>query len=125
MTKAYIFWQFSILSMNWKQFLKPNWKKIVLTIILILFMPIMTDYIFVDCAFGSQECPGGGPKFGNLFSEITKQISGQYNIFYDETTFRNFTSWFLSQSLIIGNIIISYFLSCFIVWIYDKARKKK
>ena len=79
--------------MNVKQFLKPDWRKIVLTIVLMIIPSLfITSYsIYV------ASCVGCGYFF-------------------------NFESFGI---LFVISLIITYLLSCFIVWVYDKFRKKK
>jgi hypothetical protein len=86
--------------MNWKEFLKPDWRKIVLTVIL-MFIPLPM-YVDTFCSCYSPPC------------QCPKKI-----MFYP-----------LLLSLGIGlltlpiDLVISYLLSCLIVWIYDKRKKK-
>jgi hypothetical protein len=122
--------------MNLKQFLKPDWRKIVifviLSILIILFMPVGKGYLFVDC-IPMVPCPGGGPIFTSLSAEIINQIFIGLSIFYEnphyniEKNLKNFASKYLFGIIIesIIAIIISYILSCLTVWIYDKLRKVK
>ena len=69
--------------MNWKHFLKPDWKKIA--IFLVLF--VLTFYLFGK----TLTCTG------------------------DECS---------NYPITIVLLVSSYILSCLIVWIYTKVRKK-
>ena len=125
---------FEDVKMNVKQFIKPDWRKVVLfvvlSILIILFMPISKGYLFVDC-IPAFPCPGGGPIFTSLITEITNQVTIGLSIFYEnphysvEKNLKDFASRHLFGIIIelIFAIIFSYILSCFIVWIYDKIRK--
>ncbi len=108
--------------MNLKQFLKPDWRKIVLTVILIFVLmiyfpsfwglegikPIFTDDKHICCFCETATCEGIPfiYAFGGCVSEI---------LCYDTTIY-----W---DSLIL-DLIFWYLLSCFIVWIYNKVKKK-
>ena len=82
--------------MNWKEFLKPDWRKIVITILLMIlptiFIKGITD-IFHSCPVGMINCP---PLF----------------------------DWESFMVMFTISLIITYLLSCLIVWIYDKLKKK-
>jgi len=100
--------------MNWKKFLKPDWRKIILTIIFIVLTYILT--VFVIAIF---------PIYDNFPAKY----------------FLTDIDWIIvcvgpmacGPQLIYGPnilgiiflLIISYFLSCLIVWVYDKYKKKK
>lgn len=123
--------------MNWKEFLKKDNRKILLFVILsifiVLFMPIQEGYLFVDCFPVSIDCPTGGPTWTILIQEITDQILFGNSIFQEyphytvERNLKNFASKHLLRIIIqIGfALIISYLLSCLIIWIYDRSKKKK
>jgi hypothetical protein len=90
--------------MNWKEFLKPDWKKIFSMIIIFIL-----SYIFIPSAFFTYDVVGDiscfllvvGGKCKGI--EVRQEFNGIYAFF---------------------TAIISYLLSCLIVWIYNKARKK-
>jgi hypothetical protein len=89
--------------MNIKQFLKPDWRKILITVvIMIVFFPGHPPYYkgggFPLCYLCSGNCYGGS----NIAScGITEK---PINLILD--------------------IIIWYLISCLIIWIYDKFKKK-
>ncbi len=95
-------------------------------------MPIQEGYILVDC-IPAWPCPGGGPTWTILIQEITDQILFGNSIFQEyphytvERNLKNFASKHLLKIIIqIGFAsIISYLLSCLIIWIYDKYKKKR
>ena len=77
--------------MNWKEFLKPNWKKIIIFVIIF----IITH---------TEEIPS-----------VWKYVYQQVLINYGAISF---------TFILIIDALIIYFLSCLIVWIYDKVKKK-
>jgi membrane protein implicated in regulation of membrane protease activity len=86
--------------MNWKQFLKPDWRKMVLFVIL-LILSLLYEW----------PCTRSSVCRGLIFSYATKFfLSDNYDILWVQ---------------FVLNIVIWYLLSCLIVWIYDKFRKRK
>ena len=90
--------------MNWKQFLKPDWRKTLLFILIlfaIVFLLPVSTYAG-PCALPPSNCPNQ-----LSISDIVK-IYG------------------LSEALmfLILGAVFSYIISCLIVWIYGKIRKK-
>jgi len=102
--------------MNWKQFLKPDWRKIVLTIIL-----------FVWFFFGLFVVGGEGdinPVFGiigliGMFASLPFVLIMFYLPIED---ILGEWGWQILYFVLIG--IYGYLLSCLIVWIYKKVKKK-
>ena len=93
--------------MNLKQFLKPDWRKIVITIVsifyvLLVIVSFITGGMFVDCTEEGFRLHPESCGYKKPLIEIND----------------------LRVTFIIS-IVISYILSCLIVWIYDKFRKKK
>jgi hypothetical protein len=83
--------------MDWKKFLKPDWRKIVITILLMILPTIFIKAyttVLHSCPVGMTDCP---PLF----------------------------DWELFLQMIVIALIITYSISCFLVWIYDKVKKKK
>ncbi|NIO43956.1 MAG: hypothetical protein GTN36_00140 [Candidatus Aenigmarchaeota archaeon] len=81
--------------MTLKQFLKPDWKKIVLTIVLMIFpliFMITSSYILHSCPVGITDC---SPIFDWEKFLVTFTIS----------------------------IILSYILSCLLIWGIGEDRK--
>ena len=99
--------------MNLKEFLKPNWKKVLLTIIFAIF-----SFWFLYNYTGI-----GGPRYEpNLLFTIVALIAAflnlpllipNYNPLYETAIF-----------YFILDLIYWYLLSCLIIWIYDKVKKK-
>jgi len=84
--------------MNWKEFLKPNWKKIVITVIFIGLIVLLFPQYFltridintiVNCI---DRCP-------------------------------NYPIVNIPNILTIPFLLFSYLISCLIVWIYGKRKK--
>jgi len=89
--------------MKWKEFLKPDWRKIVLTVItMIIFFPGYPPYY-----------KGGGFPLNYLSSGSCYAGSNIVSCAIKETPIN-----------LILDIIIWYFLSCLIIWIYNKVKKK-
>jgi glucan phosphoethanolaminetransferase (alkaline phosphatase superfamily) len=93
--------------MKIKQFLKPDWRKIVVFVILFIL--------------------------GIGISILSNSCLGCYNVsiglplgFYEEIFWPHGMEKtnFLMLNFII-DIVILYFFSCLIIWIYDKFRKRK
>jgi len=83
--------------MNWKQFLKPDWRKVVIFIIfLIIFLPF---------------------KSGISIGELYWPAIGLPLPIYAENYFIYFG--------LIFDLIFWYIVSLFIVWVYDKFKKVK
>ena len=110
-----------ISSMNWKQFLKPDWRKIVITIIILLLWILPNRFIVytikAECKmcpdYWPDNCPGGNYVDYLIIPKICSccvSLSELYNDYL----------WNLFIPL-----VIFYLLSCLIVWIYHKLRKKK
>ena len=134
--------------MNWKQFLKPDWRKIAIFavfIILFLFTEKLVKesilYYFSNQCLGGpcDGCMGNVCTFGSIkiyfynnfeIKLLPLVILDPFRLFLD---YRFFIPWnyednsTFSLGYIIYPITIfySYLLSCLIVWVYDKFRKKK
>jgi len=91
--------------MNLKQFLKPDFRKIVIFIIFVIlsviipFRYILGPWVDTGPIFNYESIVCGEEPFS-----CSPQIFLPYMIF---------------------NLAFFYLLSCFIVWIYDKFRKRK
>lgn len=91
--------------MNWKEFFKPDWKKTaVFVIILILLFKSIEDFI----SNSTMLCwiPEGCPP-----SPVEGKVR-LFGVYIDSTILR------------IAFYISFYILSCLIIWIYNKVRKK-
>ena len=99
--------------MTLKQFLKPNWRKIVIFVLILIIFSFAPIWTTIRCS--TWEC-GPGPTTSSFFGSVESMANKE---FFD---FGYFTPWI---SIFFGSIAISYLLSCLIVWIYDNFRKKK
>ena len=103
--------------MTLKQFLKPDWRKIVLFVILfILSLLISYPGFCVD-----------GTNFGYC-EEIHGFPLSAYTTFGEQDVVPPEKLEYIRYENIFGfifNLIFWYLLSCLIVWIYDKVKKKK
>jgi len=122
--------------MTIKQFLKPDWRKIVLTIVLSLFVffIIYVSWLSISAVVGRsiqeyccnqviplEECP-----YDNLeYCEEEKQMCEYRNYTLEncEKLERESETQTLTFYLIV--IVLNYLISCLIIWIYDKFRGKK
>lgn len=95
--------------MNLKQFIKPDWRKIVMLLILFILSSFISAY------FGTKTLIGFGTssKIGFpliFYIQITPGIE------YKASSNFNILNFIL-------DIIAWYLLSCLIVWIYDVAKR--
>jgi len=117
--------------MNWKEFLKPDWRRIVIFLVL-------TTIFFVDNFYSSmsrhpcplplcsnpislpwRSCPVCSIRFSDYLSGII------YYAIYPSVLLYYFPSISsLTVILLAIQLIYFYFLSCLIIWIYDKKFKK-
>jgi hypothetical protein len=85
--------------MNFRQFLKPDWRKIVVFIILlIIFLPF---------------------KYSLIRGELPVPVKGLPLPIWIEDVYSSLLKIFL-----IIDLIFWYPISCFIIWIYDKLKKE-
>jgi len=130
---------------NWKEFLKPSWKKTILPIISIIALFIRLIFLGYSDYISNLIPHVSGPNpliiLANilfiLFSLIAIAI---YEIFVHLPFPISFKVTFLRFTFEYGSInfkidipvlllfylpIFWYFVSCFIIWIYSKREKKK
>jgi len=102
--------------MNFKKFLKPDWRKIVLMIILI-FLSFL--YYRETIELHEYNMQSEIRNYGLPFPYYTRRcgwgVPMKAGVCMIET-------YYYSNSFI--NIISWYFLSCFIIWIYEKLKKR-
>jgi hypothetical protein len=103
--------------MNWKEFLKPDWRKIALTIIIFLFFIGYWVYNFFVGIFGWCE-----PCNHEYYLPWESGACGHCG--YPDLLTYILIEIYWPLAIIIA-LFISYLLSCLIVWIYDKFRKVK
>jgi hypothetical protein len=94
--------------MNWKEFLKPDWRKLLIAVIL-----CGITYGLLYCFLPETEC---------LPKTVVNLIGGPEAFF--ESLFDLFLFLDVPISEKISAIIISYLLSCLIFYFYDKNKKK-
>jgi hypothetical protein len=91
--------------MNLKKFLKPDWRKILIFLVMV-FLTFLTGK--VEPIYESTKFELGYPTFLIKWTHrMPPSTSYEWN----------FVNLFI-------NAIIWYFLSCLIIWIYDKLKKK-
>jgi len=95
--------------MNFKQFLNPDWRKIVIFIIFLLL-----TFILVFGSFALPPSKRGEEYYIVLFLYYFLAFPIELTAYSDPV---------LGLLGFIINIFYLYLLSCFIVWIYDKFRK--
>lgn len=94
--------------MNWKEFLKPEWRRLLLAVIICGIINGLLNCFFID-----TEC----------LSAIAVNLVGGPEAFVEGL----FDLFLLSNIPIIEKIlavVISYLLSCTIVYLYEKHKKK-
>ena len=94
--------------MNFKQFLKPDWRKIL---IFVIFFAL--SYL--------RKSAGTIPALGYLFLYHGFP-------FYYFSIWLNFNVVWKIKILWVGlliDVVFWYLFSCFIIWIYDKVKKKE
>jgi len=107
--------------MTLKQFLKPDWRKIVITLFFILIFPLQYwNGILCEMCVPPQPCSCSpfnfGPAIIGWYFTWEDNIGGSFAM--------DVLQGILIQLLLIG-LPISYLLSCLIIWIYDKYKGKK
>lgn len=103
--------------MNAKQFLKPDWRKIV--IFLLLFIPTS---IIPNFGFGIW---WSGADIGIVYGfPISFYGYGGGPPLRPDQPIPTYEFGFINFILLLSNAIIWYTISCVTVWIYDKVKKK-
>lgn len=97
--------------MNIKQFLKPDKKRIVLVII---FLGLSLLYLTTEPVLDTIVNDLGGPLH---YLKISKEMIGT-----NDTSPPVFEFFYINLLI---DIIFWYLISCFIILIYDKLKKKK
>jgi len=124
--------------MNLKQFLKPDWRKIVVFVVLAILTfgsKIISDMYTKVCAcyeIGGCVCEPrsivgiiSDASYIILFLPIAfVDLNVHYLIQGGLGEVLNFLSFWIYIKLIIGGIWL-YLISCLIIWIYEKFKKVK
>jgi hypothetical protein len=100
--------------MNWKEFLKPSWIKIVLLLIFLVLSFFKTDYPFSS----------DSPSFSHGFPLYYLTEGYDWWSYPEWQTSPRKIRDILYFNLFI-DLIFWYLLSCLIIWVYDKVKKKK
>ncbi|MDI6826077.1 MAG: hypothetical protein QMD36_02685 [Candidatus Aenigmarchaeota archaeon] len=106
--------------MNWKEFLKPDWRKILVFVISIIMGIVVThpliypeysySFPFLPLPFETVEIravpcpPGAHERIPGVIPDCMESV-------------------IILQNILL-NLVSYYLISCLIVWIYDKVRKK-
>lgn len=98
--------------MNWKHFLKPDKRKVVVFVILY----VLTSSIPNE-KFGIPQVTPILTYFGFPFT----QSGGRYK---DLPFMSEYSTEYINPLAYIGNTIVWYLISCLIIWIYGKLKKK-
>jgi len=107
--------------MNWKEFFKPYKRKIIITIILSITAGLLW-FGGVGLFFGSENLNETNP-VRNFLIIMGFLIAYVSYVFWPIFIFA-YSNGLLFFILIPFNFIYWYILSCLIVWIYDKYKKK-
>jgi hypothetical protein len=111
--------------MNWKQFLKPDWRKIVIFFIILFLELQLLGIIFryppepPIQSFCCQDFKKTG-----IMPDYCKEINLTVEGCLKYENIRK-TEAFYNLLILIFDIVIVYIISCFIVWVYDKVKKRK
>jgi len=89
--------------MNWKEFFKPDWRKILIFLVLFILSSLASIKIYLCNMMGIGPCPIG--------------YGFPLEFLYPILDFKNLINLLI-------DIIFWYLLSCLIIWIYDKVKKK-
>ncbi len=103
--------------MNFKQFLKPNWRKIVVFFCIIFFVTTITSIL--------PHMENNPYTFIFIFILIPGTITsviGHFNVLGMDNLV---VSSLINSTVLLIDILWFYILSCLIIWIYDKVKKKK
>ena len=96
--------------MNWKEFLKPDWKKIVIFVILfILFSFLMNNPFYIE--------DKGFPLVYLDFAVYGPSLLAS-------GTLIDYRGPIFSIMNLVVDFIFWYLLSCLIIWVYNKVKKK-
>jgi hypothetical protein len=94
--------------MNWKEFLKPDPRKIAIFIILCLMMFVLTLFVIPSYCYGVV--------YEDLIHK--EELICKY-LFFETLDSHIYRILWMN---VIVTIILTYLLSCFIIWIYSKPR---
>jgi hypothetical protein len=108
-----------MINMNWKQFLKPDRrKKMIFAFMLLLYLSAFFTFNSSFCgppSISEQKCSNYYTKY---WIDSCSMYCGEPDLLTSVINIVYFLLWLVG-------IFIIYPLSCLIVWIYDKFRKRK
>jgi len=102
--------------MDWKEFFKPNFKKIFLCVVIFLILPIPFPGRNCKIKYEGLVSPAGECPHYNYYINFEYG----YEFLLDNTPIVNDTILIFSN---IGIIIISYIISCLFFFLYNKIKK--
>jgi hypothetical protein len=103
--------------MNLKQFLKPDWRKIVVFAILVLIgIAITHPLVYPELSYSFPFLP-----FPLEVVEIRMIPCPPHE---PGTPISDCVEYFFIYRNILLNFFSYYFITCFIIWVYDKLKKK-
>jgi hypothetical protein len=115
LTLGLIFWYLvSCLLVYLRKLLMPDWRRVV-TFSAIFGLPLIITIFFVSQKWFSINIgilPKGFPL--EFFSTVCREGALVNDCYLD----------FFNYSFLVSNIIFLYVISCLLIWIYDKLRKK-
>ncbi|MFH1474059.1 MAG: hypothetical protein ABIE55_04190 [Candidatus Aenigmatarchaeota archaeon] len=106
--------------MNWKNFLKPDLKKIIvfsIELIILIFFIIYPPVLSSITHYDGTECSGSIEHYGYPITIFNIDSRHCIDTNYQKLYYVNYTNLILL-------LISFYIISCFIIWIYNKVKKK-
>ncbi|OIO45419.1 MAG: hypothetical protein AUJ24_00695 [Parcubacteria group bacterium CG1_02_36_42] len=101
--------------MSYKEFLKPDWRKIVIFIVL-FFLSNAIPYIPIkDCSLEFGGCDWELCQPSLFYCKHTE--AAQYYLGIENP-------WIQMILILFFMFVFPYLLSCLIIWVYDKLKKK-
>jgi len=105
--------------MKWKDFLKLDRRKIVIS--LIIYFYLISIAFYVTCFGNFIRCEEGYEPYYDKSAMFLMRCSIPVCISTDLITFYNIKDFLLLAFVF---LVLPYLISCLTVWIYDKFRKK-
>jgi hypothetical protein len=108
--------------MKLREFLKATREKMILSIFLILILVVPWFSENIKCGV---PCPGGVcPPCSSTECVCIYRHYSLFVSFQDNQIIIPIVKIFVTLQIILG-IVISYLISCVIIWVYNRRRKKK
>jgi hypothetical protein len=105
--------------MNIRKFLKPDWRKIVVTLIFLILHFLFSS--FSEYSFCASNFAGFTCGYFALLGILSLPID--FLIWFTMDWWAGYWGYYYPIFLIL-TVFYYYLLSCLIVWIYDKVKKK-